>query len=256
MKVCILGAGLGTRLRPLTNEVPKCMVPLLGKPLLERQLECIKSSGIDDVIVVGGYCADVIQELNVKTILNKRYNDTNMVFSLMCARKELSGSDVIISYGDIVYEKYVLDSLLNIEGDLVVTVDRKWHDLWSARMSNPLEDAETMVIDNNKIIEIGNKTNDISRIQGQYIGLIKMSSSTFQKACKLWDMIISKKIAVKDVDNLYMTDFIQILIDNGNDATPAYIDSGWLEVDSVSDLEAYEALQKDNKLKTFFKLDE
>ncbi|MBK1652709.1 sugar phosphate nucleotidyltransferase [Halorhodospira halochloris] len=62
MRAIILAAGQGTRLRPLTDDRPKCMVELEGKPLLEHQLEVLRGAGIEDIHVVGGYRAEWLQQ--------------------------------------------------------------------------------------------------------------------------------------------------------------------------------------------------
>jgi NDP-sugar pyrophosphorylase family protein len=61
MMAIILVAGQGTRLRPLTNDKPKCLVELAGKPLLEHQLETLRARGVEDIHIVGGYRADQLQ---------------------------------------------------------------------------------------------------------------------------------------------------------------------------------------------------
>ena len=65
LKVIILAAGQGERLRPLTKNLPKCMVNLFGKSILERQIDIFQKLGIDDISVVTGYCE---QKINIKNI--------------------------------------------------------------------------------------------------------------------------------------------------------------------------------------------
>ena len=98
----------GKRLRPHTNEVPKCMVRLGNIPLIERQLASIASCDFDkdDIALVGGYKQDKLNRLGIRQFKNPRYALTNMVTTLFCARDFMkSDEDLIISYGDIVYEK-------------------------------------------------------------------------------------------------------------------------------------------------------
>ena len=88
MKIIVLAAGKGTRLRPLTDIVPKCMVPLKGKPLIDYQLDLFKSKSINDITIVGGYLIEKLKSKNVNLITNNAYETTNMVHSLFCAEKE------------------------------------------------------------------------------------------------------------------------------------------------------------------------
>ncbi|MBQ2041150.1 MAG: NTP transferase domain-containing protein, partial [Lachnospiraceae bacterium] len=62
MKAVIMAGGHGTRIRSVASDIPKPMIPVLGKPVLQYQLECLKENGITDVILVTGYLADSIRE--------------------------------------------------------------------------------------------------------------------------------------------------------------------------------------------------
>ena len=117
MKVILLAAGQGTRLRPLTDHCPKCMVKVKGRSLIERQLETMRTCGIkeQDIAIVAGYRSDVLKEAlkdtEVRIIVNEKFETTNMVCSLMCAEALLqSERDILVSYGDIVYGQEVLQN--------------------------------------------------------------------------------------------------------------------------------------------------
>ena len=109
MKAIILAAGMGSRLLPLTKNRPKCMVELLGKPLLFHQLEILRKNNINDIIVVTGYLNEKIVADGIKKINNPKYNSTNMVYSLFCAEEIMSSDeDLLVIYGDIVYNDKVI----------------------------------------------------------------------------------------------------------------------------------------------------
>ena len=76
MKAIILAAGLGERLRPLTDTKPKCMVTLAGKTLLKRQINCLKKQGISKVLIVGGYLASKLETYGSKVIINSKFSQT------------------------------------------------------------------------------------------------------------------------------------------------------------------------------------
>ena len=103
LKSIILAAGQGNRLRPLTNEKPKCMVELFGKSLIEHQINAYTSCNISDINIVTGFRSDSITISNVRYFRNEHYEITNMVESLFCAEEILNGN-VIVSYGDIIFE--------------------------------------------------------------------------------------------------------------------------------------------------------
>lgn len=254
-RVLILAAGEGTRLRPLTNEKPKCMVPLMGVSLVERQIACLKRQGITDIHIATGYRADQIEALGYPTSFNAHYNKTNMVSTLFCATDFIQQEgDLIIAYGDIVYNDINLTTLLACDDDIALMIDKKWRDLWSLRLENPLEDAETLVMnDAGNVTELGKKPDNYERIQGQYTGLIKISSKKIADFVNFYQQLDHHaSFDGKDFDNMYMTSFLQALIDSGWQIKAALVDNGWLEIDSVADLEQYESLARQGKLDDFY----
>ena len=112
MNAIILAAGEGKRLRPLTNDKPKCLVELFGKTLLEWQLSVFKKCGINDICVVTGYNSQMFRYPNLDYIKNENYKTTNMMESLFCAKERFSQS-TIVSYGDIIFEEKILRGLMS-----------------------------------------------------------------------------------------------------------------------------------------------
>ena len=255
----ILAAGQGTRLRPLTNHKPKCLVPLLDKPLLAHQYQVLQQCGIQDIQVVCGFCAEQIRELGYACIENPHYANTNMVSSLFCARAVLRKAaarqqDVIIAYGDIVYQADNLRAVLDSRAEIAVMTDRKWRDLWHLRMQDPLMDAETLKTDTrNHIIELGKKPKGYDDIQGQYTGLFKFRADKILDIIRFYEHLDQNlSYDGKDFNNMYMTTFLQLLIDNNFQTKAVWVDNGWLEIDSVADLEVYESLAKQGRLDNFY----
>lgn len=243
MKMIILAAGEGSRLRPLTKNIPKCMVKFKGKPMIDYIIEASLNSEITDITIVNGYKSHVLEKYlnnqNINFINNEKYGKTNMVSTLFCAKKVLN-DDVIISYSDIIYKKEILKSLILSKEEFSVIVDKEWDKLWSLRMQNPLSDLETLKIKENKIIEIGKKPKGYDNIEGQYIGLIKISKEVINKVIKYYeDLDKTRLYDGKDYDNMYMTSFIQMVIENLMDVSPVYTKGGWIEIDSIDDLDAY-----------------
>ncbi|MEW6984340.1 NTP transferase domain-containing protein [Colwelliaceae bacterium 6471] len=256
-RVLILAAGEGTRLRPLTNDKPKCMVPLLGTSLVERQIACLKRQGVTDIHIATGYRAEQIETLGYPTSFNPRYNKTNMVSTLFCALNFIQqAGDLIIAYGDIVYDDINLTTLLESDGDIALMIDKKWRELWSLRLENPLEDAETLVMnEQGYVTELGKKPDNYERIQGQYTGLIKISANKIADFVNFYQLLDrNATYDGKDFDNMYMTSFLQALIDAGWQAKAALVNNGWLEIDSVEDLEQYELLAKQGTLDKFYQV--
>ena len=104
MRAIILAAGRGSRMKKVTNNIPKCLLEVKGKKLLELQIQALKKSGIRKIGIITGYLSDQLSNYSEKTFHNDQWNQTNMVFSLMCAQKWLKESDCIVSYSDIFYD--------------------------------------------------------------------------------------------------------------------------------------------------------
>jgi choline kinase len=246
-RAVILAAGFGSRLRPLTDHHPKCLTPLFGRTLLDRQLSVLRQAGVDDLTIVAGHMAEALRLPGLSHVVNADYARTNMVSSLFCARHLFDGSrDLLIVYGDIVFEPKVLAALTASAHDVAVVVDRGWRALWSMRMEDPLADASTMRIGKGgRILELGLRPTSLDEIEGQYIGLIRIAAGAQARVTAFHDGLHgADSYQGKDKANMYMTTFIQLMIDAGFDVGAAFTDHGWLEVDSLGDLEAYEQAHK------------
>ncbi|WP_154223992.1 NTP transferase domain-containing protein [Marinicella rhabdoformis] len=250
----ILAAGQGTRLRPITNDKPKCLTPIDGKTLLERQSGVLQAAGVTDITVIGGYRIDQIKALGYQCKENSAFESTNMVSTLFCAESVMNADeDLLICYGDIIYQPENLTKVLETDGEVVLMVDKAWRKLWELRLENPLEDAETLKLTDSKdVLELGKKPKSYDEIQGQYTGLIKIRKDKVKDFIAFYHAL-DKSVTFdgQDFDNMYMTSFIQQLIDANWEVKAALVHNGWLEIDSVSDLEAYQSLQDQGLLKPF-----
>jgi len=257
VRAILLAAGEGTRLRPYTLDRPKSMVELGGVPLLVRQLATLRSCGIEDVTIVTGYRAKAIEALGYPTRHNAAYDRTNMVASLMCAADLLDGSDdLVIAYADIVYEARVLERLAACREPLCITVDMQWRLLWELRSEDPLMDAETLRLDDRgDVIELGKKPRSIDEIQGQYMGLIKVAASFAPELVRTYEALDPEaSYDGKDLPNMYMTSFLQHLVDLGRPLRAVPVEGGWLEVDTVEDLDRYNEMARDGSLLPFYQI--
>jgi L-glutamine-phosphate cytidylyltransferase len=176
MRAVILAAGRGRRMGHFVSDRPKCLVELEGKPLIERQIAALRRGGVDEIGVVRGYRAEMIDLPGLSYFANERWAETNMVTSLAAAAPWLRSGPVIVSYGDIFYRSELVRGLAGSPGALVVCYDRAWHRLWTRRFADPLADAETFRINAaGQLLEIGGKTTRIEDIEGQYMGLLKFT---------------------------------------------------------------------------------
>lgn len=233
MQLIILAAGMGTRLMPITATIPKCLVPLKGKTILEWQIEAARSLGINDIVVITGFRSEAIQIPGITKVHNPQYENSNMVYSLFCAEPVMK-SEFVISYGDIVYSPEILSKLITSEAPISVVVDDEWKQYWNERFDDPLEDAESLKITNGSIYSIGQKPNEINEIESQYIGLTCIKHSGKEQFLDTYKNFNERNpISAR---HLYMTDLLQMLADQLVKLTPVHINRGWVEIDSLSDL--------------------
>lgn len=258
MQTLILAAGKGTRLRPYTNDRPKCMVALAGKPLLHRQMDAMNACGVNDgITIIGGYRAEDLNTQGGDLVLNPEFASTNMVRTLFCARDKMKpGEDLLISYGDIVYEPSVLQAILDCDEPVCLAADREWKRLWQLRMDEPLDDAETFLMDAaGYVTELGKKPKSYDQVHAQYMGLIKVRGDKVQAFIDCFDELDrDATYDGKDFDNMYMTSFIQLMINAGWPVKACLVDNGWLEVDTAGELDAYAAMAKSGELDSYCKL--
>lgn len=254
VKAVILAAGKGERLKPLTNDRPKCCIKFKNKTLLEYQIRTLKSIGISNITLVGGYKFEKLKPYNHEILVNKNYATTNMVSSLFFSDdfyKKLN-DNLLISYGDIIYQKKNLQELVKSKHDITLMIDKNWKKLWQVRMENPLDDAESLILSNkNKILEIGKKVKNYDQIHGQYTGLIYIKKKMI---LKLRNFYFSNNFNLEK-KNMYLTDFFQILIKNKFDIYASLVLGGWLEFDTLNDIKVYNELVLNSKLEKYFKFD-
>ena len=252
VKVLFLCAGLGSRLRPHTDTVPKAMVGLLGKPMLCRQLSVVNEYiNSENIGIVAGYKAECFTGLSDNIFYNEDYDKTNMVHSLFKAESFMD-DDLIICYGDIVYDDRVFKSILESDKDFSVVIDTKFEKLWNVRSDEPLSDTESLILDDNgAVLELGKKVKSMDEPDGQYIGLIKISKQYMADFINHFNTLKKQSNDSVEFRNMYMTDFIQSFIDSGKKVFSVPIESGWLEVDTVEDLAIYTKLYEQGKLNEF-----
>lgn len=238
MRAIILAAGRGSRMGSMTDQRPKCLCQLHGKPLLQYQLEALSSAGIDDVAIVTGYRnADLIGFSGTK-FYNPRWSQTNMVYSLLQADDWLLGSQCIISYSDIFYSEDAVRRLRLAGSGVNVLYDVNWLSTWKQRFCDPLDDAENFRIDPSGIItKIGGRPDSLESVQGQFMGLINIDTEA-------WKTI---KGFLEDQEQSYIdkVDFTTLFMDLiSNDCLEikgVSYDGPWGEVDTTRDLKLYQS---------------
>jgi L-glutamine-phosphate cytidylyltransferase len=252
MKSIILAAGKGSRLMPLTKNIPKCLVEINGKSIIEHQLSVLKNFNLDEINLITGYRSNKLNYLQCKKIFNSKFDSTNMLYSLSCASNILD-DEILISYGDSIYDNKIIRKIIDCKLDICVASDINWKRYWESRYENPLDDLETFVKDSqDRIISLGSKPKNYSQINGQYIGLIKLSKKgavIFKD--KLNDYKLFGIVNSKPFEKAYITDFIQQLIYDKVKIFSVSISSDYVEIDTVEDLKSKMTVERVERISKF-----
>lgn len=231
-KAVILAAGRGSRMNGFTQDRPKCLLEIGGRALIDWQIDTLRAAGIGRIAVVRGYRGDLLADRPVTGIDNPRWADTNMVRSLLLAERWMGDDDCLVSYGDIVYAPAAVGALMAAPGAIAVLYDADWERLWRRRMADPLDDAESFRLGpDGAVADIGRKPVDLSEIEGQYMGLIKLTPAgrSLIRACLA-------RLSGRRQAGIDMTGLLRLLVQAGVriDATANL--AGWIEVDTPGDL--------------------
>lgn len=222
MRAIILAAGLGTRLRPLTNDKPKSLVEVCGEPMTERQIRFLKEKNIDDITVVAGYKFEMfdylIDKYGVKLVYNDKFDKYNNIYSLYLVRDKLDCT--YIFEGDIYMHRNIIDENIST----------------STYFSCKKEDFKNEW----KIINDGDKVKDIVITDGDgYIlnGVSYWSGKESETIKKLLDNMYE----IDGFENLYWDNLIKDNIELFNNIEIKRLKSDDLyEVDSENDLKRVE----------------
>jgi len=233
MKAVILAAGIGSRLNPITNDKPKALVKVCGKPILDYQIEAYLEAGLKerDITIVAGYKANQIKEFcrkrfpNIKVIENKEFLTTNNMYSLFLYLKDIFfkqdwKENLILSNGDCIYDSSIVLDIVKTNRNLIACD--------TSFFSN--ESMKIKVIESKRVIEISKEIpkKDAFAVS---IDLYRFSYDTVKK---LWD-IVKDYIERKDINKwteVAINDLIKISYFYPLDISK----KKWVEIDNLDDL--------------------
>ena len=232
-RAVILAASQGEELDDLTADKPKTMVEINGQPLLHKLVERFNSAGVKDIHCVRGYRSDMVKSEGVKFIESEEHEKTGELSSLMAASDQLEG-DCLISYGDILFRKYVLNNLLLENEEFVLVADAAWEeqekgdyrDFISASRSYSLdyheEDAYLEEVDPEMASE---------EIDGEWIGLLKCSA----RGTEIMKDLLGELAEGEDFHQKRFKDLLNLIVSRGHRVKVIYITGQWVDVDTLDD---------------------
>ena len=234
-RAIILAASRGTEMGDVTADLPKAMVSVGGMPLLHKLVAQFRASGIRRAVVIRGYAAEKVHAPDVEFVENREFEGTGELLSLSKAIAHLQG-ETVISFGDILFRKHILNNLLAETGDIVIAVDAAWErrhgsagyvDYVSATRANSLrydeEDAFLVTAGPNLPRE---------QIHGEWIGLMKTTAA----GSAALNRALTELSQRDDFRTLRFDHLLNHLVAGSERVQVLYITGHWLDVDDVEDL--------------------
>src|ERR1051325_9023732 len=175
MKAIIIGAGRGSRLQDRTECVPKTLVEVMGRPMLDFILDALAEGGIArrDVVFIAGYAEDVVRARypDLAYVRNGGWASNNILLSLLTARAHLT-EGFLSTYADIVYEGDIVRRLVESPADITLGCDVAWRRRYVDRSQHPESDAEKLRAEGSRVVEISRRIPS-ERATGEFIGVMK-----------------------------------------------------------------------------------
>jgi choline kinase len=239
VKAVILAAGLGTRLEPVTGGLPKCLVPVAGRTILDRMIERLVEAGLDDLVVVTGHRAgDVERYLDrmaapagrrAARVFNPRYADWGNFHSLLVAERAVGGDGFVKLDADVVMDDGLLPALLAAPGPAALAVDR------SVELGD--EEMKARVDRAGRVVELSKRIDPAAAL-GESVGIDRIDT---ELAPLVW-RALRRLIELGETGEYYERAY-ELLMRDGIAFSYADVSScQWVEVDDADDLAAAEAL--------------
>lgn len=224
----------GGELGGLPADQPKCMVDIRGQSLLKRLTGTLRECGVQDVTVVRGYRKEAVVLPGVAMVDNDRFADTGEAWSLACARSAIRG-ETVVAYGDVLFRRYILDSLLTSSADVVVAVDALASvQPWAGKRDLVMADRRysgDYLDDQPAMLRRMNQYVPASEVAGEWMGLARFSARG-----AAW---LQEEIAALEAEGMLEQADMPLLLTRLAARHPVrvkYFTGHWLDVDTMSDL--------------------
>jgi choline kinase len=242
VKAIIIGAGRGSRLRHLTEEIPKTLVPVLGRPMLDGILEALAAGGVprSDVVFICGYKAEVIQAAypDLTYVENRGWEQNNILLSLLCAREHLAGG-FVSTYADIVYRPQIVADLVRSPHDIALACDTDWRRRYVGRSQHPETDAEKLRAEGDRVVQISRRIPS-EDATGEFIGVMKASAAGASALLAGFDAAQAAFAGRefregRTFERAYLIDLLQHMLEGGAAMHKVDTHGGYMEIDTLED---------------------
>ncbi len=241
MKVIVIAAGSGKRLGKSTENIPKYLLEVNGKTILERQRVVFKKFNINDIIIITGPNKDKFVDREFTFVEDVNYQKHDILGSLIVAKKHIK-DDVLIVYSDIIFDDLIFKQVIESDADIGIAVDLEWEKSYEFRTEHTKAEAENVLLDkNHNLLEIRKNIQRDGKIIGEFLGILKLSKKGSNVFVKRLDKLEKSHSGTfhmaPSLEKAYLTDMIQELIDSRIKVTPILVSGKWCEIDTMQDLE-------------------
>lgn len=243
MRPILIGAGRGSRLEHETDEIPKPLVPVMGRPMLDWVLEALAEAGFRrrDVVFVCGYQKDVIQSRypEFSYVENPEWERNNILASLLYAREHFGGG-FVSSYTDIIYRGDVVKKLVASKAERVLAVDTDWRRRYVDRSRHPETDAEKIRAEGDRVVELSRHIPG-DEAAGEFIGVAKLEADAARELAERYDRAARELgdegvLVDRPFKRAYLIEMFQKQVTEGVDFRRVDTHGGYMEIDTLEDL--------------------
>jgi phosphoenolpyruvate phosphomutase len=253
VRAIILAAGFEPDLLPLIEDRPKALLDIKGKSILERQIDTLNACNIKDIAVVRGYQKEKFTLANIRYYDNVHFEKSSELASLFCAEPELRGRCLVL-YGDILFDRSVLEKLLQSDKDIALVVDRAWYDQHPhvkpgdappkpdlVQLRDPPEQGYRFLPStaDTTVVRIGQQ-HPPEDAHGEFIGMAMFSPQGTEILRQTYHRVVNNHHGgpfheAPSLERAALTDMLQELIDHRQEVYAVNIYKGWMEVDTFED---------------------
>ena len=242
------------------KDKPVCMLPIGGKTLVDRQMDTLRSCGISDILVVGGYLSSSIHLDGAALLHNPEYATTGVVHTLFAARTALKNR-FVLSYSDIIFDRQIVERLILSPHDITLVIDRAYRTLPPRDKKldlvvAPELDASSRLLghQNFKPIQKIGRSLDPKKANYEFIGMAFVREDGWEAMTRAWEKALADFSGrpfyeAPSAEKADLNDLIQYLIDQDQPVHGLEIEHGWSEIHSREDYERVDAHFKEHSAK-------
>jgi choline kinase len=243
MRPIVIGAGRGSRLGAETDDIPKALVSVMGRPMLDWILEALGAAGFarKDVVYICGYRADVVRARypDLSYVENRGWEHNNILASLLCAREELT-QGFVSTYADIVYRGSTVQKLVASRHDKVLACDTDWRRRYVDRSLHPESDGEKMRAEGDRVVELSRRIPS-DKASGEFIGVVKATARGAREIVAAFDDARARHAGEtwregRTFERAYLIDLFQDMLERGSTFHRVDTHGGYMEIDTGEDL--------------------